>query len=193
MPRGLHVDSIAELETDGQYLFHLIEFEFDAGTERFTDAHKDIVFNSNTYLADARFKSFGDVVETQSLELSSMRFTVSGVDQTALAAALLNDTVNRKVNLYQGLLDTSNYTVINTPTIIYSGRIKSHEFKETPGGTASLTWNTASVLADFDRTAGRRSNHQDQESYIAIRGLTGPDYGFEFAHQITPDLRWGRP
>ncbi len=191
--RGLHVDSIAELAKDGQYIFHLFEFLFDAGTERFTNAHADITFDSNLYTASSRMVSFGNVTETQRLEISSMSFVVSGVDQTSIAAALSADTVDRKIKLYQGLLDPLTYAVIADPILVYTGRIKAYSVKETPGGTSTLTWSTGSILADFDKTAGRRSNHQDQEAYMSIRALAGVDLGFEFAHQVTSNISWGRP
>ena len=192
MPRGLHVDTVAELEKDGQYIFHMSELLLDAGTLRYTNAHKDISFDGDTYIASGNFIGFGNVVETQRLEISSMSIQLSGVDLTSLATALLDDVVNRRINLYQGLIDPDTYAVIADPLLTYSGLVKGFTFRENPGGTSALSLATASVFADFDRTTGRRSNHQDQETYLAARSIAGVDLGFEFAHISTADLKWGR-
>ena len=193
MARPLHADTIAEIEKEGIYVFHLIEFLFDGGTDRFTTAHKDLVYKGETYIASANFISFGDINETDRLEISSMTFSVTSVNQGLLATALSSDTINRKIILYRGLLNPVTYAIINDPLVVYTGLVSTFSVTEQPGGRSTLIWKTGSVLADFSRTAGRRTNHQDQEAYIAIRGLSGPDDGFEFAHVNNFNLKWGRP
>lgn len=193
MSRSLHADTITELEKGGQYITHLIEFEFDGGTDRFTDAHQNLIYNSDTYIASAKFIGFGDVTETQKLEISSMTFTLSATSQTLLAVALASDTINRKIKLHRALLNPDTYTIINDPVLIYAGLVKAFAVSETDKGKTVLTWQTGSVLADFHRTAGRRTNQQDQEAYMLIRGLSGTDRGFEYAHQNNFDVKWGRP
>ena len=195
MTRSLHANSITELDKDNQYLFYFIEFFFDSGTLRYTTSHNDVVWNSETYLNSANFISFGDVTETQTLEIGSMSFVLSGVNQANIALVLSEDLTDRAVRLYKGMLDPVTYAVIADPVLIYDGRIKSFAVSEQPGVTATVTIATASAFADFLRTAGRRTNHQDQEVYLTAIGidpLVNPDYGFEFAHQLTPEIRWGR-
>lgn len=193
MVRPLHADTVAEIVKEELYIFHLIEFFFDGGTDRFTTAHQDLVHNSNTYLASASLIGFGDVNETDRLEISTMNFSVTAVAQGLLSAALAEDTINRKITLYRGLLNPTTFAIINDPIVIYTGLVTSFSLQESPDGETTLTWKTGSVLADFSRTAGRRTNHQDQEVYLSIRGLSGPDKGFEYSHINNFDLRWGRP
>lgn len=193
MVRVLHADTLAEIVKEKLYIFHLIEFVFDGGTDRFTTAHIDLVYNSETYIASASLIGFGDVSETDRLEISSMDFSVTAVGQALVATALSSDTINRKIILYRGLLDPTTFAIINDPIIIYTGLVTSFSVSENPDGDSTMTWRTGSVLADFSRTAGRRTNHQDQEAYIAIRGLSGPDDGFEYSHKNNFNLKWGRP
>lgn len=196
MTRALHADSITELQNDNQYLFHLIEIFFDSGVDRYTTSHSDLVWNSQTYLNSANFISFGNVSENQKMQISSMNFIVSGVNQGNISKVLSENLVDRKILLYRGMLDQVNYTVIPDPILIYSGRIKSFSVSEDPGNTAEVVLQTGSAFADFQRTAGRRSNHQDQEVYLRMIGIDpdiDPDMGFEFAHQLDQDVQWGRP
>lgn len=194
--RDLHADSLTELAKDNQYIFNLVEFHFDSGTLRYTTAHSDVVWNSETYINSPNLVDIGDVSESSTMEIASMRFTISGVNQANIATVLSENLTDRKVLLYRGMRDSGDYTVIANPILIYSGRIKSFEVKEDPGGTSSVNIATASAFADFNRTAGRRSNHQDQEVYLRMIGIdpeTDPDLGFEFAHELNTDIKWGRP
>jgi hypothetical protein len=120
--------------------------------------------------------------------------------------------VNRKINLYQGLIDPDTYVIVPSPIRVYSGKVKSISLQESPGDKSVLTVNTASVLSDFDKTTGRRANSQDQEMYLIIKGQTDAadavsrgmgtlagdvftptvDKGFDEAHKSNVDVKWGR-
>ena len=194
--RDLHADSLAELAKDNQYIFNLVEFHFDSGALRYTTAHSDVTWNAQTYVSSPNLVEVGAVSETSTMEIGSMKFTLSGVNQANIALVLSENLTDRKVLLYRGMRDAGNYTVIADPILIYSGRIKSFSVSEEPGNTASVDIETASAFADFTRTAGRRSNHQDQEVYLRMIGIdpdVDPDMGFEFAHQLNQDIKWGRP
>ena len=187
MPRNLPALIEAEIVKDATFTFHLIEFQFDTGTIYFSTLPRNILFNSNLYIAGADMISFGNVVESQNVELGSMTFKLSGVDLTNVAQALTEDFMDRPVILRRAFLSTINYSLLADPFIIYEGRITSFKLNENPAtGMSDLTWNTASMWADFQTTSGRRSNNNDQQ--IRFPG----DKAFEYAHLTTFDLRWGR-
>lgn len=187
MSRNLPALIEAEVAKQQVYTFHLVEFQFDSGTLYFTTLNKAVVFNSNTYLASPDFVTFGTITESEKIELGSMFFTLSSVDLTVVAQALLEDFVDRPILLYRGFLDPSTYQVIVDPILLYEGRIKSFKLSENvASGTSTLTWNTASIWADFSRTSGRRTNDNDQQIFYP------GDKSFEYAHQVTFDVKWGR-
>jgi hypothetical protein len=192
MARGLHADTVTELAKDSQYIFYMIDVLATSGTIRYTNAHHDVTFGGNVYTASPNFVSFGNIAETQKLVIGSMSFKLSGVDLSNLALALSGEIINKRVNLYQGFIDRDTFVVVPTPLIVYSGLVKSYSLSENPGATSVLTLATASILADFDRTAGRRSNHVDQVAYLELKGLGGIDKGFEFSHINLAAIRWGR-
>lgn len=187
MSRNLPALVQTEIAKQAIFTFHLVEFKFDTGTLRFTTLPKNIVYDSNTYVASPDWLSFGNVVESDGVELGSMFFTLSSVDLSVVAQALLEDFVDRPILLYRAFLDTTTYDLIVNPILIYEGRITSFKLTEDPqSGDSTLTWQTASTWADFNRTAGRRTNNNDQAVYHP------GDLAFEFAHNITFDIRWGR-
>lgn len=187
MSRNLPAVIQTEIAKQAVITFHLVEFQFDTGTIRFTSLPRNIVYNSQTYLASPDLLSFGNVVESDRVELGSMFFTLSSVDLSVVAQALLEDFVDRPILLYRAFLDTSTFQLLVDPVLIYEGRITSFKLSEDPqSGTSTLTWQTASMWADFQRTAGRRTNNNDQQVYHP------GDLAFEFAHNITFDIRWGR-
>jgi hypothetical protein len=195
---GIDAATAAELEKDGVYIINFIEFHLDT-VERLTTAHSDLTIDlkqgdgSQLYSAVQGELTFGRVTESQAMTVGSMQFVRSGVSQAGLAIALSEDTIDKKIKLYRGLMDTSDYTVIGDPVLIYVGRIRSFSLNESPNDTATLTWDTASSLADFNGTAGRRNNQEDQTSFLTLtQGPVPPtDLGFEFAYQLKTDVRWG--
>jgi len=75
--------------------------------------------------------------------------------------------------------------IITDPVIIYDGRMAG--FKVTESETASLvTVEVASHWADFDKTAGRRTNTHSQQLHFPN------DTGFQFAGDAINDFLWGR-
>jgi len=197
--RDLHVDTAAELEKDQQYIIHFIEIHLD-NVVYITTAHTSITVDlgfgegAKAYEAVSDLITFGNVTESQTLDISSMSFVLSAVDQTNLVTALGQDTINKQIKLYRGLLDPSDYTIIANPVLLYVGNIKSFDANETPGDTSTLTWSTASAMADFNGTAGRRTNQEDQDAFLEITQpvSTPVDLGFQFAGQLTVDIPWGQ-
>jgi len=197
--RDLHASTVIELEKDQQYIINFIEFHLE-NKVYLTTAHTDLTVDlghgegTKQYVSGSDLITFGNVTESQTLDISSMSFVLSAVDQTNLVTALGQDTINRQIKLYRGLLDTSNYALVADPILLYVGNIKSFDAKETPGDTATLTWATASAMADFNGTAGRRTNQEDQDAFLAITQPTSTpvDLGFEFAGQLEVDVQWGQ-
>ena len=187
MSRDLPVLVESEIEGQQLYTFHLVEFQFDSGTLRFTTLNRNIDFGGNTYGATPDFLSFGNVVESETVEVGSMEFTLSSVDLTVVAQALTEDFTDRPILLYRAFLDRSTYQLIVDPYLIYEGRVTGFTLSENiDQSTSNLVWASASIWSDFQRTAGRRSNHNDQQVFYP------GDMAFEYGHSIDFSLKWGR-
>jgi len=200
MSRGLSGTLVTQLETGQNYVFNLIEIIIAVSdtptTYRYTTAHMDLVYDSNTYTATNGQLGFGSVNEKMSLEVSSMSVSISSVDQSMLAIVLnnANDVVNGTINLYRGVLNDSTYAIIDSPILLYSGYIKGFTVNEDVDSSSVMTFATGSKLSDFERTSGRRTNQQDQDSYLTDKYGAGvkTDTAFSQADKINGDIVWGR-
>ena len=187
MPRNLTANVQSEVAKDQIFMVHFLELYFDSGTKYYTNGNIPLTWNSNIYLPSADFVTFGSISETQGLELNSLIVTMSGADQTLLAEALTEDFIDRNVIIRAVFINTTTYAIIDDPAIIYEGQISNFKFSENgQGSDSTLTWTVKSAWADFDRTSGRRTNNYDQQVFFP------GDIGFQFAHQMNFDIKWGR-
>ena len=73
-----------------------------------------------------------------------------------------NDTIksyhNRDVFIYKAFLDPDDYTVINTPILVYKGIIGSASIKDDPSKNLKVQWKLTSHWGDFVAVNGRLTN-----------------------------------
>jgi len=186
MPKTIHLDAKAEMAKDRMYMLHMLEMEFSNTTIYVTDSPFPVTYASNTYLPLGDFLGFTNISETSQLQVGSVTITFSGVNTSSVGQALNNDFIDRRVVITRAFLDV-NYALVNDPYVLFTGRNTGFKLEEDiDSSTSTLTWNAASILSDFNRTAGRRTNQNDQEVYFP------GDLGFEFADQAITDLEWGK-
>lgn len=185
--RGMSSEMIAASGSDRLRTFHLIAMEF-ATPARFAMAHRDITWNGVTYRASGDLLEVSDAEESTEIRANEIQITLSGVSQANLAQALLQEFIERPVTIRRGFFGADDAIVIG-PVTIFEGRVDSWSWAEDPDrGTAAITWRVASHWVDFERTAGRRSNHEDQQLHYP------GDRGLEHAHESELPLEraeWG--
>ncbi len=187
MPRNLGTLNLAEIAKGEVRLAHLVALHFDSGVLRYTDAASDLSFGGYTYSADVNLLDISSVTEDRGVQVGKLRITLSGVAQANIATALSTAYTDRKVEVFRGFLD-ANGNFIADPYVHYRGRIDSYKVAEDyDTGDATVVWNVAPHWVDFERVAGRRTNHQLQQIYYP------GDRGFEFASVVARDVPWGRP
>lgn len=77
--------------------------------------------------------------------------------------------------------------LVTDPLLIFDGRIDAPVIEEDPdSGKSTLSIKCSDHWADFERIAGRRTNHSDQQLFYP------GDKGFEFADQSVKSIKWGR-
>lgn len=173
----------SEVAKESVHMFDLVELQFST-TVYLTNSYKDVAWNGNTYLSTGLL-SMSAVTEDTELSAGSINVTLSGVDQDNISTALTEDFINDRVLIYRGFFNDA--TVIVDPVLIFDGRIDSFDMPEdVTSGTSNLIWSVLSHWADFEKIAGRRTNHNDQIRYYPN------DKGFEFASEIIKDIKWGR-
>jgi len=182
---------VTELGKAQNQPIHLIEVtvEDSAGTDipnYMTDAWMDIVWNGKTYRALGHFIGFSDIEETADVQVNSLSLSLSGVDQTWISAFLSYYYIDRPVKIYKAMLDT-NMAVISDPVLIFEGRMDEPGIEENPDdGSCIVTVSATNVWVDFERKAGRHTNHEEQQIFFP------GDLGFQYASEVVSDLTWGR-
>jgi hypothetical protein len=186
--RSLTASVQTELAKDKIRLFGLLELHFDSGSLYLARGYRPITWGGQTYQPDAGLIDVSAVEETTELRVGSITITLEGVSQAHISSALSEDYIDRQVKVYRGLLDASG-DVIPDPFLLFDGRISGGPvIEEDPDrGDSTVRWTAASHWADFQKVAGRRTSHADQQVYFP------GDLGFEYAAMDLSDLKWGRP
>ena len=185
--RGATPAVLTELAKTQNQPCHLVQIVFDDVTSYLTDAYKIIPYDGNDYLAAGSFLSFSDIEETTDLTVTSLSLTISGVDQSFMAAILSKDFIDRQVLIYKAFLDVSDDSLIADPLLIFDGRMDAPFITEDPdAGTCEVVIKATNAWVDFQRRPGRRTSNAEQQLLFA------GDLGMEFASEVTKEISWGR-
>ena len=161
--------------------FELLELQLDDGTYRFTNGPWDATYGGNTYQALGNFLGFSDIQENTQMQIAEVTVTLTGLRQEDFGYFVNTDFIDRTVVIYRQLWNDQD-GVVGTFKI-FEGRLKNAAVEDdgeqlTVGGTAS------NQFVDFERTAGRRTNNDEQQFYY-----TG-DLFFEFAKEVLKEIKW---
>ncbi len=189
MDRGASAGVLTEIARAANRPFHLVSVEFGDGgasTVYMTDAWQNIVWSGETWLALGQLLGFTDIEETGDLQINSLTLTLSGVEQSLVAAFFAYDYLDRAVKIYKGFLD-ADMAVVADPILIFEGRMDSPVVDEDPEkGTCTIAATATNAWVDFERRAGRHTNHEEQQVFFP------GDQGFQFASEVVKDVIWGR-
>jgi hypothetical protein len=183
MSRSLNASTLAEIEKDAVRTAHLIQLDLTT-TVYMTDAGFDIDYDGDTYTASSHLLEIGSVSESSDVRVGTVSLTLSGVEQTFIAAFLGNNYIGKQAIIYRIFLDSAS-AIIGDPILIYDGRIDGFDISEGKNDSR-ISIDLASHWSDFERKAGRYTNPNSQALFF-----TG-DKGFDFAANIVKDIRWGR-
>ena len=161
--------------------FELLEIELDAATYYFTNSAWDASYNGNTYLALGNFLGFSDIQENTQMQIAEVTVTLTGLRQEDFGYFVNENFIDRSIRIYRQLWNDTD-GVVGTFKI-FEGRLKNAAVEDsgeelTVGGTAS------NQFVDFERTAGRRTNDDEQQFYY-----TG-DRFFQYAKEVLKEIKW---
>lgn len=183
MARTVHADVITALQSDSIKMANLVVLGFSS-TVRFTDYFHDLVYNSNTYDASSHLLEIGTPRESRDLQVNTLNIKLSGVEQSYVSIVLTQDWINKSVTIYRACIDTDG-TIIGDPINIFQGLITQFEITEDEN-SVDVDLQAASHWADFEKTAGRLTNHNRQQQFFST------DDGFNFAAETVKDIKWGK-
>ena len=165
----------------------------------FTTAPFDITLDTDTapdsgtnvYKAQGKFLAVSSTRETATLQITSLKLTLSALDSETVSTFATSDIINKDVTLHRIFFNQTNLSVITdsagaTETLnLFKGKVGGYKLNET-GATATLTLEIQSQLANFQRTNGRVTTNASMQVEHAT------DFGFEYAHETDQEITWGK-
>lgn len=183
MTRLINATTKAALATDGFRFATLVRIDL-AASVYLTDYGVDLTTSVGNYTSSAHVLEIGDISETGELRVNELSLTLSGVEQTFVAALLGGDYLDRRVRIWRAVISASD-TEVGTPFLYFDGRISSFDIEDTERDS-EVVLNIASHWADFEKVNNRKTNSNSQQLHFP------GDKGFDYASKVVKDLRWGR-
>jgi len=187
MARTLTTAVKNELLTGQIRPIHLIEIGFSTPvyiTDCGFDLTSSISGTSRTYTASPFLVGGSSFEEQTDITKTSLSLSLSGADQTFISTVLNENVVNDTVEIYRGLLNSSN-SIIADPILLYSGNIDTFEIAESDT-QSNVKLIIVSHWADFDKKSGRKTNNASQQRFFSS------DVGMDYASESVLDIKWGR-
>ena len=149
----------------------------------------DIEYQSNTYTAQGEFLGYSAIKEDYDVKVGRITVTLSGLDNTFISKFTGVDQVGAEVVVSKVFLDLNSLDIIsNYAIIMYKGEIVNTSIQES-AETATINIESASVFADFERLAGRKTTDWSNWYFQS----TQYDTAFEKAGFVgNTEFLWGR-
>ena len=166
---------------------HLIEIGFSTPvylTDCGFSLTSSISGTSRTYTASSFLVGASSFEEQVDITKTTLSLFLSGADQTFISTCLNENIVNDTVEIYRGLLNSSN-SLIADPILLYSGNIDTFEISESTT-QSNVKLIVVSHWADFDKKNGRKTNNASQQRFFST------DVGMDFSSQTVLDIKWGK-
>jgi hypothetical protein len=187
MTRALTSAIKTELATNNIRPVHLITIGFGTPvniTDCIYDLTSSVSGSSVTYSSSSFLLSIPQFTEETDLTKTSLNLSLSGSSQTFISTVLNENVVNDSVDIYRGLLNSSN-ALIADPFLLYKGSIDTFAIEETDT-ESFVTLSIVSHWADFEKSSGRKTNNNSQQRFFST------DVGMDFSSQTVLDIKWGR-
>ena len=183
MPRTVDPATQTVLESDSFRMCHLIQIDFTQSLF-ITDSDYAVNYAGETYIPAGHLLRMSGTSESQELRVGTMSIDLSGVDQQYVGILLNQNYINRKVQIYLAVLDSTG-SVTGDAIKTYDGIIESFSLndKET---SSTISLRVSSHWADFERKSGRLTNNNSQQYFFSS------DTGMRFAAESIKDIRWGK-
>jgi hypothetical protein len=193
-------DNAAEAAKVSVAMVVLAELDFSSGIVRVHDGVGDLTFSallrmedgdnlqteasenialegsSETFLGIGQFGGIDLVDESIEVIARSITLTLSGVDSSLVATTMTENYQNRDVTIYLGFLNSTDRTLIDTPEVVWEGRMNQ------------MSLNIAKGVADIKLTCEYRLRREPR-----IARFTNEDQQTIFPNDQFFDLTYAIP
>ncbi len=185
MTRGITSSVQSAVDSAQVVTVALVFLDFSSGALRLNSSPYKLTWNGYDWLGTGELGSISAISEEGAPKANGIQLEINGVDTTKLYLALNEHYQGRKCQVYVGILNTSDHSLIADPVLLFDGRMDIMQIVHGEVGSISVT--AESRLADWDRPRIRRYSHDDQVSRYP------GDLGLSFVEQIVDkEIIWGR-
>lgn len=139
---------------------------------------------AKTFLAVGPFLQFSSVDEAADFQINTVTVTLGGVRSEDIALFTDNLYIDQPIKIYRVWYD-GNGLMVDTPLMIFDGRVDKPVVSDDPAASVTIGCSAASQWVDYERRAGRHTNHAEQDFFFP------GDTGFKYAGNAIKDLKWG--
>ena len=141
-----------------------------------------------TYSSQGEFLGFNGVEENIEVKVGKFNIIVSALDSTTKLRFLNNYTQGSRVVVWKAFLSKTTGAILDTPLMVFDGQIYNFTAIDGPR-TATINIDCSSIFADFERTAGRKTNNESNWLYQGIKYDTSLEKAGIVANT---EYKWGR-
>lgn len=144
----------------------LVTLQLSSGDLNFCTGGFDIEHAGVTYSAQGEFIGFSTVSEDFDVKVGKFTIYLSALTQNILDYFIDQDVEGNRVLISKAFLQIEPFTldVILAPVLIFDGQISNISVIE-GASTASINVDCVTLFADFERTAGRKTNNGSNHAY----------------------------
>lgn len=141
-----------------------------------------------TYKSQGEFLGFNNVEESIEVRVGKFTVILSALDSTTKTEILGRYPQGARVVIWKAFLSKTTGEILDTPLMVFDGQIMN--FTAIDGArTATISLDCASIFADFERIAGRKTNNESNWVYQGVKY----DTSLEKAGIVgNTEYRWGR-
>jgi len=162
-----------EYYRDHNFAVDLIEVHLDDGALYLSSGAIDIDYDSdtapdagtNTYSAQGEFMGHTPINEDFDVKVGKFSVNLSGLPSGYISKFVNAECEGKRVVVYKAFLDLNTLEIIGTDSaggtaviMMFDGEIYNVTIQET-AETCTISIDVSSHFADFERTAGRRTNN----------------------------------
>jgi len=148
---------------------------------------------TNTYEAQGNFIGFSGMSEEMDVKVGKFTISLSALGNDYISKFLNTEVEGKRVVIYKCFLSfgpngTDPLALVAAPIMMYDGTIYNFSIQET-AQTCQVSVDCSSLFADFERTAGRKTNNWSNWLFQGEQH----DRAFEKAGWVgQTEFKWGR-
>jgi hypothetical protein len=182
--------------SDAFFSVDLVELHLAGDPLYFCNGGYDIEWDSSTaptsgtitYTSQGDFIGFNTVEENIDVKVGKFSIVISALDENTKQSLLSNYIQGSRVVVWKAFLSKTTGAILDTPLMVFDGQIYNFQAIEAPR-TASITIDCSSIFADFERTAGRKTNNESNWLFQGVKYDTSLEKAGIVANT---EYRWGR-